>query len=68
MDIGELSGKTLTELRDIAREMEITGFSTMRKQNLIFGILQTEAESRGFNFRGGILDIVAGPELFTWTR
>ena len=58
MDIGELSGKTLTELRDIAREMEITGFSTMRKQNLIFGILQTEAESRGFNFRGGIIDIV----------
>lgn len=58
MDIGELSGKTLAELRDIARGMEISGFSTLRKQELIFSILQTEAESHGFDFRGGILDVV----------
>lgn len=58
MDIAELADKKLTELREIARDFEVSGYSTMKKQNLIYEILRSNAESKGFHFRGGVLEIV----------
>ncbi len=58
MDIGELEAKKLGELRDIAREMNIPGFSTMKKQALVLKIMEAEAEAKGLHFRGGVLEIV----------
>ncbi len=58
MDIGELESKKLGELRDMAREMGVPGFSTMKKQDLIYGIFQAEAQAKGYNFRGGVLEII----------
>ena len=58
MDIVELSEKTVDELRDIARSKDVNGVSSLRKQELIYEILQVDAQSRGFDFRGGTLDIV----------
>ena len=58
MDIGELESKKLTELRDIGRDMKIPGYTTMKKQDLVFRIMQADAESSGYNFRGGVLEIV----------
>lgn len=58
MDIGELEAKKLGELRDIAREMNIPGFSTMKKQSLVLKIMESEAEAKGLHFRGGVLEIV----------
>ncbi|HID53758.1 MAG TPA: transcription termination factor Rho [Anaerolineae bacterium] len=58
MDIGELEAKKLGELRDIAREMNIPGFSTMKKQGLVLKIMEAEAEAKGLHFRGGVLEIV----------
>ncbi len=58
MDIGELEAKKLGELRDIAREMNIPGFSTMKKQGLVLKIMEADAESKGLHFRGGVLEIV----------
>lgn len=58
MDIGELETKKIGELRDIAREMEISGFSTMKKQGLIYEILKTNSANQGFDFRGGVLEII----------
>ncbi len=58
MNIADLTAKKLNELRDIAREMEIAGFSTMRKQELIYQILASRAEGKGLEFRGGVLEIV----------
>ncbi|NKQ34333.1 MAG: transcription termination factor Rho [Chloroflexi bacterium] len=58
MDIGELEAKKLGELRDIAREMNIPGFSTMKKQGLVLKIMESEAEAKGLHFRGGVLEIV----------
>jgi transcription termination factor Rho len=58
MDIVELESKRLTELRDIAREINLNGFSTMKKQELIFGIMRSNAQSQGLEFRGGVLEIV----------
>lgn len=58
MNIADLTAKKLNELRDIAREMEISGFSTMKKQDLIFQILASKAENKGLEFRGGVLEIM----------
>ncbi len=58
MDIGELESKKLSELRDIGREMNIPGHTNMKKQDLVFRIMQADAESNGYHFRGGVLDVV----------
>jgi len=58
MDISELESKTLSELREIAREQGISGYSKMKKQDLILRLLRERAEQSGHDFRGGVLEIV----------
>ena len=45
MKISDLQGKKLAELKDIARTMSLTGFSTLRKQDLIYLIIEAQAEA-----------------------
>ncbi|MCP5098476.1 MAG: transcription termination factor Rho [Chloroflexi bacterium] len=58
MDIAELESKKLGELRDIGREKSVTGFSTMKKNQLIYEIMRKNAEVNGYDFRGGILEVI----------
>jgi transcription termination factor Rho len=58
VNIVELETLTLTELREIARGKDVVGYSRLKKQDLIFRLLQEQAESRGFIFGGGVLEIV----------
>ncbi len=58
MDIGELDKHKLSELRNIGRDMNIPGFSSMKKQDLVFRIMQADAEAKGLHFKGGLLEIV----------
>ncbi|HUN08532.1 MAG TPA: transcription termination factor Rho [Aggregatilineales bacterium] len=58
MDISQLERRTLTELRDIARENSITGYSRLKKPDLIIALLRDNAEKQGFKLRGGVLEIV----------
>ncbi|MCA9970872.1 MAG: transcription termination factor Rho [Anaerolineales bacterium] len=58
MEIAELAGQRLNELRDIARQMDIPGFSTMKKQELVYQIMSARARENGLDFRGGVLEIV----------
>ncbi len=58
MDISELQTMKLNELRDVAKEMNIPGYSSTKKQQLIFEILRANAMSQGHEFRGGLLEIV----------
>ena len=51
MDIGELESKKITELREMAKEMEIPGFSTMKKQGLVYEILRANAQAQGYDFK-----------------
>ena len=44
MTIAELKEKNITELSRIARSLEIPGTSGLRKQDLIFKILQAQSE------------------------
>ena len=58
MNIAELEPKTLEELRDMAREKDISGYSRLKKDDLILRLLQAQAEEQGFIFRGGALEII----------
>ena len=58
MNLAELEAKTRDELQDMARELGVHGVTTLRKQDLIFRLLQAQTEQQGNIFSGGILDIV----------
>src|SRR6201992_1938318 len=58
MTIAELKEKNITELSRIARTLEIPGSSGMRKQDLIFKILQAQSEKEGHIFAEGVLEIL----------
>jgi hypothetical protein len=55
MTIAELKEKNITELSRIARTLEIPGTSGLRKQDLIFKILQAQSEKEGHIFAEGVL-------------
>ncbi|NTV99890.1 MAG: transcription termination factor Rho [Oscillochloris sp.] len=59
MNVAELESKTLSDLREMARKLDITGFSGLKKQDLIFKLLQAQSEEQGNTFSDGILDIVS---------
>jgi transcription termination factor Rho len=58
MNIGDLETRTLPELRDLARDMELSGYSALNKHELIFRLLQAETERSGNIFSAGVLEIV----------
>lgn len=58
MEIAALESKRLTELREDARERDITGYSSMKKQELVYEIMRAEARKKGLEFRGGVLEII----------
>jgi transcription termination factor Rho len=58
MNMAQLEAKTLDDLRGIARESEIVGYSRLKKDDLILRILKANAEAQGFIFGGGVLEIV----------
>jgi transcription termination factor Rho len=58
VNLSELEAKTRDELQDMARELGVHGITTLRKQDLIFRLLQAQTEQQGNIFSGGILDIV----------
>jgi transcription termination factor Rho len=58
MNMAELEAKTLDDLRTIAREIGTSGFSKLKKSDLILKILKHNAESQGYIFGGGVLEII----------
>lgn len=66
LDIGNLKDMKITELNKLARELNINGISGLKKTDLIFKILQAQAEKEGLMFGEGILEIL--PEGFGFLR
>src|SRR3978361_96009 len=58
MTIAELKEKNITELTKIARTLDLPGASGMRKQDLIFKMLQAQSEKEGHIFAEGVLEIL----------
>lgn len=58
MDISELKSKKIVELNSIAKELNITGYSDLRKQELIFKILEAQTAKDGLTFSKGVLEVL----------
>ncbi|HEU4322424.1 MAG TPA: transcription termination factor Rho [Roseiflexaceae bacterium] len=58
-NVAELENKTLTDLREIARKLDIPGISGLKKQDLIMKVMQAQTEEQGHTLNDGILDIVS---------
>jgi transcription termination factor Rho len=58
LTISELKEKNITELTKIARTLDLPGASGLRKQDLIFKILQAQSEKEGHIFAEGVLEIL----------
>ena len=58
MDIVDLKNNTIAELLKMAEELDIPGVSGLRKQELIFKILEANTEKDGLIFGEGVLEIL----------
>ena len=58
MDMAQLEQMTLSQLQSMASEHKLTGFTRLKKHDLIFRLLRNKAEKRGHIFGGGVLEIV----------
>jgi transcription termination factor Rho len=59
VNVAELETKTLNDLREMARTSGISGVSGLKKQDLIFKLLQAQTEEAGHSLNDGVLDIVS---------
>ncbi|MBS3907909.1 MAG: transcription termination factor Rho [Thermodesulfobacteriota bacterium] len=66
MNLKDLKKKKINELTKIARELNVEGATGMRKQDLIFAILQAQTEKNGLIFGEGVLEIL--PDGFGFLR
>jgi transcription termination factor Rho len=66
MDIAELKSKRIEELIDVASTLSIEGLSSMRKQEIIFKILEAQAQQNGLIFAEGVLQVL--PEGYGFLR
>ncbi|UCG35892.1 MAG: transcription termination factor Rho [Candidatus Omnitrophota bacterium] len=66
MDIVALKDMKISELNKIVKELNINGASGLKKQELIFRILQAKAEKEGLMFGSGVLEVL--PEGFGFLR
>ncbi|MDM8552379.1 transcription termination factor Rho [Desulfobacterales bacterium HSG2] len=66
MNIVELKAKKISELTQMARNFNIEGAAGMKKQELIFALLQAQIEKNGLIFGEGTLEIL--PDGFGFLR
>ena len=66
MDIAELKGKKIDELIEMATELNINGLGNLRKQEIIFRILEAQAKMNGIIFNEGVLQVL--PEGYGFLR
>lgn len=57
MEIAELKDKTFSELKEIAKDFKIQGYSTLNKRDLIFNILDVQAQKNGLSLGEGVLEV-----------
>ncbi len=58
MDISELKSKKIVDLYKIAKDFNISGYSDLRKQDLIFKILEAQTQKDGLTFSKGVLEVL----------
>ena len=58
MNISDLENKSREELIELAKEMGISSYTNLKKQDLVMRLLQANAEQQGYSFAGGILEVI----------
>jgi len=58
VSIAELESKTREDLMDLAKDLGVSGYSALKKQELVRKVLQAQTEQEGNIFAEGIIDIV----------
>ncbi len=66
LNIVELKEMTIADLSDVAKQLHVGGASGLRKQELIFKILEAQTEKNGLIFGEGVLEIL--PDGFGFLR
>jgi transcription termination factor Rho len=66
MNLKDLKNKKISELTQMAKDAKVEGASNMRKQELIFALLQTQTEKEGSIFGEGVLEVL--PDGFGFLR
>ena len=66
LDITDLKEMNISKLTQIAKELDVPGATGMRKQELIFKILQAQTEKSGLIFSEGVLETL--PDGFGFLR
>jgi transcription termination factor Rho len=66
LNIVELKEMSISELAEVAKQLNVTGASGLRKQELIFKILEAQTEKNGLIFGEGVLEIL--PDGFGFLR
>src|SRR3569832_806260 len=56
MNLAEMKEKSIAELNEVAKDLKIEGASNLRKQELIFAILQAQSEKNGTIYGEGVLE------------
>ena len=68
MNLTELETKTKDELVDVAKDLGVEKPTGLRKQDLVFRIMQAKAEREGNYFAGGIMDMASDGYGFLRTQ
>ncbi|WP_092481926.1 transcription termination factor Rho [Desulfoscipio geothermicus] len=58
LNYNELDNKTLAELYALAKELDMTGYSRLRKKELIAEIIRAQMEKSGHQYSSGVLEIL----------
>lgn len=66
MNVVDLKDKKISELTQMAKKFNIEGAAGMRKQELIFALLQAQLEKNGLIYGEGVLEIL--PDGFGFLR
>jgi transcription termination factor Rho len=66
MHLAELKQKSIADLNDVAKDLKIEGAANLRKQELIFAILQAQTEKNGAIMGEGVLETL--PDGFGFLR
>ena len=66
LNIAKLQAMSMTELNNMANELGVENFGTMRKHEVIFHILEKNAERAGVLFSEGVMEVL--PEGFGFLR
>jgi transcription termination factor Rho len=57
-NVTDLKSRKVSELIEIAKELNVSGYSDLKKQELIFKIIEAQTKKDGFAFAVGVLEVL----------